>query len=33
MGPIINKRSELSTKFRAGPTDFDKKAFKKQRNF
>ena len=33
MRTAIMKRSELATKFRAEPTDFNKKAFKKQRNF
>ena len=33
MRNAIMKRSELATKFRAEPTDFNKKAFKKQKNF
>ena len=33
MRTAIMKRSELATRFRAEPTDFNKKAFKKQRNF
>ena len=33
MRTAIMKRSELATKFRTEPTDLNKKAFKKQKNF
>ena len=33
MRTAIMKRSELATKFRVEPTDFDRKVFKKQRKF